>query len=245
MSADAGALATRVRSEHVDLAASLVAFEADGPVGFALIARRGTVARVAAMGAVPSRRNRGLGRALLDAAIQQARARGERRMILEVIAQNAPARALYERTGFGVARRLLGFRAPPLAEQVVAPPLEERPLDELVRAYVAHADPSLPWQLAPATIAAATPPARAFALGPARALVDLQPQTLVLRALVVSPEARRQGHATRLVRALRARFVDRALRIVPIVPEEIVGGLPVRVGAVLDELAQLELSREL
>ncbi len=261
--ADANALATRMRSEHVDLAASLVAFEGDAPVGFALIARRGTVARVAAMGAVPAARNRGLGRVLLDAAFEQARGRGEQRIVLEVIEQNAPARALYARTGFVVARRLVGCRAPPLAnedarhataaprdersvdEQVADHSLEERPLDDLVRAYLAPADPALPWQLAPATIAAATAPSRAFALGPALALVDVQPTSVVVRALVVPPDPRRRGHATRLLRALRQQFADRALRVVPIVPEEIVGELPARVGAALDELAQLELTREL
>jgi ribosomal protein S18 acetylase RimI-like enzyme len=257
-----------MRSEHVDLAASLVAFDGATPVGFAVIARRGMVARVAAMGAVAAARNRGLGRALLDAAFQQARARGERRIVLEVIEQNAPARALYTRTGFVVARRLVGFRAPPLAnedarqvgersiderrvderlveQRSIHDQLEERPLDEVVRAYLADGDPSLPWQLAPATIAAMTAPTRAFALGPARALVDVLPAAIVVRAVVVPSDVRRRSHATHLLRALRAHFADRTLRVVPIVPEAIVGELPARVGATLDDLAQLELARDL
>jgi GNAT superfamily N-acetyltransferase len=240
VSGDAGAFATRLRSEHVDLAASLVAFDGDAAAGIALLARRGTTARVAAMGVVTAARGRGLGRVLIDASLDQARARGARRMLLEVIELNQPARALYARAGFAMTRRLVGFRAPPLAE----PPseLEERPLDELVSSYVAEADPELPWQLAPATIAALTPPTRAFALGPALAAVDVQPATVVLRALVVPRPCRREGRATQLVRALRAHFPDRALRVVPIVPEGLVGAMPARVGAVRDEMAQLELA---
>jgi GNAT superfamily N-acetyltransferase len=244
VSADAGALATRMRSEHVDLAASVVAFDGDEPMGLALIARRGITARVAAMGVVTIARRRGLGRVLIDASLEQARARGARRMLLEVIEHNLPARALYARAGFAVTRRLVGFRAPPLAHDEPTE-LEERPIDELVKMYLAEADPDLPWQLAPATIAAATPPAQVLALGSALALVDVQPATIVLRALVVPSHARREGRATRLVHALRARFPDRALRVIPVVPEGLVGGIPARVGAALDELAQLELAREL
>lgn len=243
---DVDAFARRVRSEHVDLAASLVAFDRDAPVGLALIARRGTTARIAAMGIVTAARTRGLGRVLVDATLEQARARGERRIILEVIEENHPARALYERAGFTKTRRLVGFRAPPLATAAdVRPDLEERPLDELVRMYMSEADHGLPWQLAPATIAAATPPTQAFALGSALALVDISPATVVLRALVVPSSDRRAGRAMWLVRALHARFRDRTLRAIPIIPEDQVGSLPARVGAVLDEMAQLELVRDL
>lgn len=249
VSADVGAFATRVRSEHVDLAASLVAFEGGEPVGLVLLAGRGATARIAAMGVVPSARGRQLGRVLLDAAFAQARARGHVRMILEVIEQNAPARALYERNGFAVKRRLVGFCAPALASEGVTPPpvdeLVERPLEELVRTYLAEADPALPWQLAPATIAATIPPSRAFSIDQALALVEVLPASVVLRALVVPRHLRRRGHATRILHALRARFADRALRVLPLVPEDLVGTIPERVGAVLDELAQLELEREL
>jgi GNAT superfamily N-acetyltransferase len=243
MSADVVPFAARLRAEHVDLAASLIAWEGDVPVGLALVARRGGRARIAAMGVVAAARNRGLGRVLLDGAIDQARARGERRMVLEVIEENVAARTLYEHSGFTMARRLVGFRAPPSNEREDSA-LEERPIDELVRMYLAHADPDLPWQLAPATIAAAAPPARAFALGPALALVELVPAAAMVRALVVPPDARRKGHATRLIRALRGRFSDRAVRAVSIVPEGALGELPARAGAELDPVAQLELVRE-
>ena len=45
-------------------------------------------------------RGSGLGRALVEAAVERARARGCRRLDLDVAADNAAARALYERMGF-------------------------------------------------------------------------------------------------------------------------------------------------
>lgn len=49
---------------------------------------------------VPSQRRRGLGRALLDAAIADARQRGADRLELAASDDNSPARALYESRGF-------------------------------------------------------------------------------------------------------------------------------------------------
>ncbi|MEV6049547.1 GNAT family N-acetyltransferase [Streptomyces sp. NPDC052107] len=47
-------------------------------------------------------RGRGLGRALIRAAVEEARGRGARRLTLRVLGHNAPARALYESEGFAV-----------------------------------------------------------------------------------------------------------------------------------------------
>ncbi|MFE0514616.1 GNAT family N-acetyltransferase [Streptomyces sp. NPDC058964] len=47
-------------------------------------------------------RGRGVGRALLRAALEEARRRGARRVTLRVLGHNTPARALYESEGFAV-----------------------------------------------------------------------------------------------------------------------------------------------
>lgn len=61
---------------------------------------------------VPARR-RGLGRKLLDAAIDDAVSEGARRCILEVRESNAAARALYASAGFVVdGRRKAYYRTP-------------------------------------------------------------------------------------------------------------------------------------
>jgi ribosomal-protein-alanine N-acetyltransferase len=56
-------------------------------------------------------RRRGLGRALLDAAIVEARARGARTMFLEVAAGNAAGRALYAGAGFVESGRRVRYYA--------------------------------------------------------------------------------------------------------------------------------------
>lgn len=50
----------------------------------------------------PSARRRGVGAALLDAAVERARGDGARRVRLRVLATNEPALRLYERHGFVV-----------------------------------------------------------------------------------------------------------------------------------------------
>ena len=52
-------------------------------------------------------RGAGLGRALVEAALERARERGCRRVDLDVDHDNAPARALYESLGFAVGDQLL------------------------------------------------------------------------------------------------------------------------------------------
>ncbi|OIK29396.1 GNAT family N-acetyltransferase [Streptomyces malaysiense] len=53
-------------------------------------------------------RGRGLGRALIRAAVAEARARGARRLNLRVLGHNTPARRLYETEGFAVEGVLPG-----------------------------------------------------------------------------------------------------------------------------------------
>ena len=50
----------------------------------------------------PAWRGRGIGRRLVDAAVEEAARRGARRLTLRVLSPNAPARALYEAAGFVV-----------------------------------------------------------------------------------------------------------------------------------------------
>src|SRR4051794_20359074 len=69
----AEALAERICAEHIDVAASRVLWVRAGdpanekPAGIALIARRGRVCRLAAMGIAPGQRSQGAGRDLLAA----------------------------------------------------------------------------------------------------------------------------------------------------------------------------------
>ncbi|MEU0003749.1 GNAT family N-acetyltransferase [Streptomyces sp. NPDC006314] len=53
-------------------------------------------------------RGRGIGRALIRAAVEEARRRGARRLTLRVLGHNTPARTLYESEGFTVEGVLPG-----------------------------------------------------------------------------------------------------------------------------------------
>lgn len=57
---------------------------------------------VGGLGVDPAAQGRGVGRALMEAAVDEARARGARKLALRVLGGNATARRLYEGCGFVV-----------------------------------------------------------------------------------------------------------------------------------------------
>jgi GNAT superfamily N-acetyltransferase len=83
-----------------------VLFAGDGPDGFAQLRFRPSLytgaldAYLEELYVVPERRGHGLGRVLLDAAMDDARARGAARIDLNTSVDDVAARALYESTGF-------------------------------------------------------------------------------------------------------------------------------------------------
>ncbi|MDE2583284.1 MAG: GNAT family N-acetyltransferase [Rhodospirillales bacterium] len=82
------------------------------PQGGLVLARiAGDEAEILTLGVVPASRRRGLGRALLAAALAEAAARGARRVFLEVAVANQPALALYAAAGFTPVGRRRGYYA--------------------------------------------------------------------------------------------------------------------------------------
>jgi GNAT superfamily N-acetyltransferase len=83
-----------------------VLFAGDGPDGFAQLRFRPSIytgaldAYLEELYVVPDRRGHGLGRALLEAAMQHARKRGAAHIDLNTSEDDVAARALYEGTGF-------------------------------------------------------------------------------------------------------------------------------------------------
>ena len=83
-----------------------VLFVGEGPDGFAELRFRPSLytgaldAYLEELYVVPERRGRGLGRALLEAAIDHARERGAARIDLNTSVDDVAARALYESAGF-------------------------------------------------------------------------------------------------------------------------------------------------
>lgn len=238
-------LAALCVSEGVDMRHSRVALREDEPVGLGLIARRGWTCRLAAMGVVVAARRSGVGRALLSTLIHEAKARGDRRMVLEVIEQNAPAIRLYERAGFRIQRRLVGFHASPL-QGGVDPDLRQVDPLRVAHAVFAHAAAGLPWQLAPETLVHYASPHEGFQLQQAYAVIsDPAQPTVALRALLVEPAGRRRGQARHLLQALFGCFPGKHWRVPILVPEGPVTGLFTGMGFQRETLSQFEMSLEL
>ncbi|MGJ5750997.1 acetyltransferase (GNAT) family protein [Streptomyces puniciscabiei] len=66
------------------------------------LASNAHVLQIQGLAVAAQARGRGLGRALIRAAVEEARGRGARRLSLRVLGHNAPARALYASEGFAV-----------------------------------------------------------------------------------------------------------------------------------------------
>jgi ribosomal protein S18 acetylase RimI-like enzyme len=60
------------------------------------------VLQIQGLGVDPAYQGRGVGQALLEAAVEEARRRGARKLSLRVLGSNTTARRLYERCGFVV-----------------------------------------------------------------------------------------------------------------------------------------------
>jgi len=244
----AATLMGAIRNDGVDVAASLVAFDGDDPVAVALMARRGWTSRLAGMAVVPEARGRRVGRRLVERLLDEARGRGERAMVLEVIEQNAPAVALYRACGFDTLGRLVSLQRDPAGaapSATDADGLDEVDVREVARALVAHTADDLPWQVSGETLVQSGPPTAGYRLGDAWAAVsDPSAATIVVRAIVTRPEARHRGHARALVRALAARFPDRAWRVPALCPESAAGPFE-REGWTRGEMSQLHMRRAL
>jgi ribosomal protein S18 acetylase RimI-like enzyme len=100
-----GTLAKRVRELLADRAITVL-LAGDGPEGLAVLRFRraiwtpGLECYLAELYVVPTRRRQGLGRALLQAAIELARSEGADTMDLGTSEDDVAARALYESLGF-------------------------------------------------------------------------------------------------------------------------------------------------
>lgn len=224
---------TMVRKDGIDLTSSRVLFADGVPSGIALIARRGWTSRLAAMGIFSNMRGKGAGTWFMKQLVEEANERNDREMVLEVIEQNAPAVTLYQKAGFEVVRRLVGFvrSATSLQSTPVEPTsaaksgdfvvLEEIDIRTVSNLISSLGLPDLPWQLSGETIAQTNPPARAYQQGPAYIVIsNPEAEHVVIWSVLVEPQARGRGLGTQMLKDILARHPDRNWHVPAIFPEE-------------------------
>jgi GNAT superfamily N-acetyltransferase len=157
---DEDGLQRHVSDNDIDLGASLVVL-APGPVGFALIARRGREAWVGGMGTVPQCRRRGFAERTLNAVLEAAGRSGAETVWLEVLEDNRAAISLYQQLGFEVTRQLIvcSLREP------LPPRTDCRPMrvDDARRWIAKHRTSREPWQRADPVLARMTASGRPLA----------------------------------------------------------------------------------
>ena len=97
-----------------------IVIEANGKVVGFLIGRQ-TIeeAEVLNLAVVPGSRRKGLGGALLQAAVEEFRTRGANRVYLEVRESNAAGIAFYKKHGFGKAGRREGYYRDPVETAII------------------------------------------------------------------------------------------------------------------------------
>ncbi len=230
-------------SDGIDVASSRVMVQDGEAVGVALIARRGWTSRLAGMAIVPEARSKGVGKWAMDRLIAEAKERGERTMVLEVIEQNAPGIRLYQGRGFRVLRQLVGYAAS--EPEGIPGELKEIDVREAARMVTMYGLPDLPWQVSGESLAQAGPPGKAYQMEQAYvAISNPERSHVAIRTIVVEPEAWRQGQATRLLRAVMARYPGKTWIIPALCPAEI-GGVFEKVGFEKQDLSQLQMTLEL
>jgi ribosomal protein S18 acetylase RimI-like enzyme len=195
------------------------------------------------MGVVPEAQNTGVGTWMMPELVAESKKRGEHRMELEVIETNAPGVRLYQKSGFGVLRRLVSFELSN-PEEGQGSRLEEVDIREVAGLITAHGLPDLPWQVSGETIAQLGPPNTAYKAGPAYAVVtDTSADTVAIRTVIVESQARNQGQAARLLRGLMADFPGKQWKVPALCPEEM-GELFKSVGFAGGPLAQFHMVSE-
>jgi ribosomal protein S18 acetylase RimI-like enzyme len=133
----------------IDLDASRVASLEDSSAGVVLLGIRGSEGWVGGLGVVPPLRRRGVGEALMRAAIEQAEDRSVRDLRLEVIKENERAIPLYERLGFTTTRELDVWSLPAATSGAV----REIPVEAAHETIRACRRAREPWQRADASLA--------------------------------------------------------------------------------------------
>ncbi len=242
-------------NDGISIERGLVACESGStePVAFSLIALREdrpNLVRLAAFGVVPEMKGKGVGTQLVEAAINAERAKGTKIIELEVIKQNPAGVALYKKMGFTIHHDLNGWErdglsaeeARSFADAGAEAELLECTIEDvrkLVREYTAE---DMGWQ---AWALQGSEGSRAYRLGQAYCVVsnptDEKKDTIRLQSLIVLPEGRGKGEATKLASTLLAKFPGKKWLVTAHFPKEYGVSLAKRFGFREHEITQYQM----
>ncbi|HBX7750374.1 TPA: GNAT family N-acetyltransferase, partial [Klebsiella pneumoniae] len=142
----------RFSAEGMSLVDSRVWLAGDEPAAIAIVARRGSAARLAAFALRPAWRGKGLGRKLMQELLMLLQQQGIETVFLEVIRDNHAAVALYQSLGFTRRYGLCGYLSTELLPPVPGV-LQLYPTLSLLRRAIEESNSQLPWLLDPLTFA--------------------------------------------------------------------------------------------
>lgn len=242
---DVEAFAEWLWREDAHLNLSQIAYIDQKAVGLAMMARRGNVSRLAAMGVAPDMQNQGIGKALFRHILNQARTRGDRKVVLECFEQNESGMRLYRGADFHTVRRLYGYRCDHLLARQ-SPWIEEVESAEVARQVELHGLADLPWQATGNALLKYGPPCAGFRLEQACTLLSDPRQPIVtIHALVVEKQAQGSGQARALLAGLAAKFPGKIWHVRTICPEEIGAAVFEKIGFRREPLHQVQMHKVL
>jgi len=239
---DASTIAFMQATFDLDPARSLVAWQGQRTVGVALLGVRGTQGWVGGMGVETASRRGGIGERLMRALIDNARAAGVRRLWLEVLENNQRAKALYEKLGFRVVRRLSVLALDGACPAPGAPGSACAPRTARARIARERSAPE-PWQRGDGTVDhldVSTPALRAVEIPEGVAVFRVTDG----RASVLQMVSASEAAAGRLLDTIRSRAGVTSLRFLN-VPEDDAAARALRARGATCQASQYEMALEL
>lgn len=230
-------VASMMRTQGVDLLESRLLL-ADGEVaGAAMIARRGTISRVASLGVYKPYRQRGGARYLMNTVIDEAKARKDTIYELEAVEGNDKAIALYADLGFKRIRLLVGYLGEGLEGEDVL--IEEITIPEAARSIGSASVWDAPWMLTGESLAYCRRPCEAYRFQSAAAIVIPQGEdSIELKAISMTADPSVQIDTCQLLLGLQKKFCGHKWHAGPFHPDELTTPIIVKAGFCLMDLKQ-------
>ncbi|MBS1717617.1 MAG: GNAT family N-acetyltransferase [Armatimonadetes bacterium] len=235
---------SKLRMDAIDMVNTLLAYQGDEMVGILMICRRDAVARVGAMAIAKPLRRQGVGKILMQRAVEDAKGRGDKQLVLEAISSNAPAIAFYEGFGFRTVFSLLGFRKK-LGTEASQTRIRPVGLDEVVAIVSKRPRGTQSWETASATVGNMANPATAYAVDDLAVVVQpIGEEFLLCRGLARSGNDD-EAKLNEMITGLAGIYPGRTLRLPPFFPEGEYRELALACGLEIDPLSQVQMELEL